>query len=161
MMTDRDVRMHGRELALAVLCHLESYPAGEHRRAAALLLRAPPTGDEPGEDEIARLAADTQVHAFAQDLIALCIEHRDETDALIDTTSTSWRLQRMDRVDRNVVRLAATELRARADTPRNVVVAEAVRLAARFGSERSASFVNGLVEALATRLRPTASTGGP
>ncbi len=161
MAGDRDVRTQGRELALAVLCHLESYPPEEHDRAVALVLRTPPAGDEPGEDVIAQLAKDPEVFGFAERLVGLWLTQRGEIDALIDATSASWRLQRMDRVDRNVVRLAATELRACPDTPRNVAIAESVRLAARFGSERSASFVNGLVEALAGRLRPPGGAHAP
>jgi N utilization substance protein B len=66
----------------------------------------------------------------------------------------------MDRVDRNLLRLCAIELRNES-TPRNVVVAEAVRLAARYGNERSPTFVNGLAEALARTLRdPTSADAG-
>jgi len=54
-----------------------------------------------------------------------------------------------------LLRLVAVEL-ASESTPRNVVVSEAVRLAARYGSERSTAFVNGLAEALARSLRDAA-----
>ena len=60
----------------------------------------------------------------------------------------------MDRVDRNVLRLAVAELLSSPDVPRNVIISEAVRLAGRYGSERSTAFVNGLVETLARTLRP-------
>ena len=60
----------------------------------------------------------------------------------------------MDRVDRNVIRLAAGELKcSETSTPRGVVIAEAVRLASRYGSDHSAPFVNGLVESLARYFR--------
>jgi hypothetical protein len=67
----------------------------------------------------------------------------------------------MAQVDRNVLRLAAFELAARPDTPRPVILSEAVRLARRYGSERSSSFVNGVADALARRLRPPQADRGP
>ncbi|MBX7083402.1 MAG: transcription antitermination factor NusB [Nannocystaceae bacterium] len=157
--TDRDRRRASRELALAVLCHLESYPAAEHAAAARVVLDAPPSGEGEGEDAFATLAGDAAARGFAEELVALWREHHVEVDRLIEETSRSWRLSRMDRVDRNIVRLATTELLARADVPRAAVLSEAVRLASRYGSERSAAFVNGLVEALAKRLRPAGDGG--
>ena len=88
-------------------------------------------------------------------LLAAALERGPEIDAAIEATSRSWRLARMDRVDRNLLRLVGVEMLAIEDTPRAVIVAEAVRLAARYGSDRSAPFVNGVAEALAKRLRPT------
>lgn len=151
-----DVRQAGRELALAVMCHLESYPPAEHTEAMALVLASTPSGDADGEDVIARFAADPPVRAYAQELVALCVSRHAEIDAMIEDTSRTWRLVRMDRVDRNVVRMATAELMARAEIPRAAILSEAVRLAGRYGSERSAAFVNGLVEALAKRVRPEA-----
>jgi N utilization substance protein B len=151
-----DTRQAGRELALAVMCHLESYPPDEHTSAAAMLLAGPPSGDADGEDLIAGFARDPATRAFAAELVALCNDRRAEIDELVETTSKTWRLSRMDRVDRNVVRMATGELLGRAEVPRAAILAEAVRLASRYGSERSAAFVNGLVEALAKRARPEA-----
>jgi transcription antitermination protein NusB len=159
-MSDRETRMRGRELALAVLCHLESYPPAEHPQAIALVLDSPPSGDAEGEDAIAALAAEPSVRAFASELVAAWTSRRAEVDELIDATSNSWRLARMDRVDRNVLRIATAELIGRAETPRAAIIAEAVRLASRYGSDRSAPFVNGLVEALARRARPVAPEAG-
>jgi N utilization substance protein B len=156
----REVRTSGRELALAVLCHLESYAADEHDAAARLLLENPPIGEGEGEDALASLSADPRVRAYAEALVALYRDKAPEIDALVDATSRTWKLARMDRVDRNVVRLATAELIGRPQTPRAAIVSEAVRLAARYGSERSAAFVNGLVEALAQSTRPATPPAG-
>lgn len=151
---DKGSRPRGRELALALLCHLESYGPDERADALGLVWDSPPRGDAEGEDAFALLAGDANARRFAESLVARVIDRWSEVDEAIEQTSQRWRLDRMDRVDRNVIRLAATELLATPDTPRGVVLAEAVRLAGRYGSERSVRFVNGLVEALATRLRP-------
>jgi N utilization substance protein B len=154
-------RARGRELALWLLCHLEARPAEERAEAAELFWREPPTfpGDEEffagvGEQLEATLA-DSGARRWARRLGDAWLARADEIDGVIEAASERWRLARMDRVDRNVLRLCAVELSGER-TPRAVVVSEAVRLAARYGSERSAAFVNGLAEALARRLRDEA-----
>lgn len=150
-------RARGRELALWILCHLESHP-GSEREAVELFWREPPAldgGDEflgPLATELADLLADHSARRWARRLVEGYLEHAETIDSSIEHASARWRLVRMDRVDRSLLRIAAVELRYES-TPRNVVVAEAVRLAARYGSERSSAFVNGLAETLAQVLR--------
>jgi N utilization substance protein B len=55
-------------------------------------------------------------------------------------------------VDRNVLRVAIVELRTMAEIPKRVTLNEAVELAKRFGSEGSGSFVNGVLDRIATEL---------
>jgi N utilization substance protein B len=72
-------------------------------------------------------------------------------DRDLEAVTANWRLERLGAIERSVLRLAAAELR-RAETPPRVVLQEAVRLAERYGSEQSARFVNGVLDALARRL---------
>jgi transcription antitermination protein NusB len=72
-------------------------------------------------------------------------------DLDLEAITTNWRLDRLGAIERCVLRIAAAELR-QMDTPARVVLQEAVRLAERFGSEQSAKFVNGVLDALARRL---------
>jgi N utilization substance protein B len=157
----RDERARGRELALLALCHLESYPRAEHGEALALLWQSPPGGDAEREALLRDLVGDEPSRRRADALVHGLMERWAEIDGTISDTSARWRLDRMAQVDRNVLRLAAFELAARPHTPRPVVLAEAVRLARRYGSEHSAGFVNGVAEALARRLRPDARGGAP
>ena len=146
-------RAHGRELALLALCHLESYRNEERARALEIFWsHAPAEAGEAGAEVRAWLAEPRAVE-FARRLLALASERAAEVDAAIEATSRSWRLARMDRVDRNVLRLVAVEGLGLSETPRAVIVAEAVRLASRYGSERSATFVNGVAQALIAKLR--------
>ncbi len=158
-MSSASVRARGRELALWILCHLEAYPGAERASALALFWAEPPAiePDDPFltpalAHELGELIADAEVRRFAGRLVESWLARASECDAIIDAQSQRWRVARMDRVDRNVLRLAALELSGES-TPRPVVVAEAVRLAARYGSERSPTFVNGIAEALAKQLR--------
>jgi N utilization substance protein B len=151
-------RARGRELALWMLSHLESAEPGSEREAVELFLREPPILDPsdeflaPHANELGSLIGDRVARRFAERLLDAYLLDARSIDAEIEAASQRWRLERMDRVDRNLLRLCAVELRGES-TPRNVVVSEAVRLAARYGSERSPSFVNGLAEALARTLR--------
>ena len=149
-----DARGRGRELVLAALCHLEDLPPAERAAALQTLLASPPTGDEVGETRFAELTADRQARKFAEAMLELVLESWETIDEDITTASKRWRLERMDRVDRNALRIGAAELRRRADTPTGVVLSEVVRLASTYGNERSAGFVNGLTATLASTLRP-------
>ncbi len=85
--------------------------------------------------------------AFTPELVRGVTEHLEEVDDAIATHSAHWRLERMAGVDRNVLRIAAWEI-LYGKTPAAVAIDEAVHLARRFGSERSAAFVNGVLDAL-------------
>ena len=78
---------------------------------------------------------------------------RQETDELISEFSHTWTIQRIPAVDRNVLRLAIYELIERVDVPVAVVINEAVELAKRFSTEESGKYVNGMLSAIAKRVR--------
>jgi N utilization substance protein B len=70
-------------------------------------------------------------------------------DGLIQRTSTNWKLERMARVDRNILRLAVYELLRRPEVPVKVTLNEAVELGKKYGSEESSAFVNGILDRIA------------
>ena len=89
---------------------------------------------------------------FAIELVRGCCAEREAIDAKIREVSRHWRLERMARVDRNILRLAAYELLHLAEVPRKVTLNEAVELAKRFGDEDSPAFVNGVLDRIASDL---------
>ncbi len=97
--------------------------------------------ETPGDPE-GREYADRMVRGVSGDL--------DKVDEAVRKASTNWRLERMARVDRNVLRLGAWELLMSSDVPRAVILDEAVELAKRFGSEDSGAFVNGVLDRVAS-----------
>jgi N utilization substance protein B len=97
--------------------------------------------ETPGDPE-GREYADAVVRGVYDELTAV--------DEAIKKASTNWRLERMARVDRNVLRLGAWELLRQGDVPRAVILDEAVELAKRFGSEESGAFVNGVLDRIAS-----------
>ncbi|MBZ0121774.1 MAG: transcription antitermination factor NusB [Sandaracinaceae bacterium] len=100
----------------------------------------------------AQLGANREGEAFANKLVRGWAERREDIDARIREVSQHWRLERMSRVDRNILRLATYELMCLPDVPRRVTLNEAVELAKRFGSEGSPGFVNGVLDRIATDL---------
>lgn len=106
------------------------------------------TREEEKAEQLRRKRQAEEAFAFAQGLVTGTIDHREEVDALIREQADNWRLERMPPVDRNVLRLAVFEMLYETDTPKLVIVDEAIELAKKFGSEQSGRFVNGLLDGL-------------
>ena len=89
---------------------------------------------------------------FARELVDGVVSNLRAIDGLIEQHSHNWRIDRMDRIDRSVLRLAIFELKYRADIPRKVTLNEAVELGKTFGTEASSAFINGLLDRVALAL---------
>ena len=87
---------------------------------------------------------------FVNFLLDLVIGNLSEIDESIMRSSKHWTIARMGRVDRNVLRLATAELRYVHDIPIKVSINEAVELAKTFGSVESATFINGVLDNIAS-----------
>ena len=92
-----------------------------------------------------------EVMALAEELVRGVAAHRRAIDETIEAVSTNWRLDRMAKVDRNVLRLAVFEL-LETDVPVKVVLNEAIELGKKYGSESSGAFVNGVLDKVAAGL---------
>jgi N utilization substance protein B len=92
---------------------------------------------------------DAEGKSYANDLVKGAMAVVDELDARIAAASANWRVERMTRVDRNVLRLCVYELLYCLDVPRAVALDEAVELAKRYGAEDSGAFVNGVLDQVA------------
>lgn len=97
------------------------------------------------------LAVDAGEREFATKLVRTVALKGAALDAALSEVTANWRLERLGVIERSVLRLAAAEL-DRGDAPVKVVLQEAVRLAERYGTSRSARFVNGVLDAYARRL---------
>ena len=131
-------RRIGRERALQALYQMEM-SALVPEEALETAWNAEPESGAPDEES----------RRFALELVEGVVEHREEIDGLIETHSHNWRLDRMARIDRNVLRLAVFELKWRPDIPKKVTLYEAVELGKAFGGEASSAFVNGLLDRIA------------
>lgn len=89
---------------------------------------------------------------FAQRLVRGVMDHAGAIDTLISKYSLNWKVHRMSRVDRNVLRLAAYELTFEPDVPVRATLNEAIEMAKRYGTEESGKFVNGILDRIAQEL---------
>jgi transcription antitermination protein NusB len=85
---------------------------------------------------------------YAKDLVRGTLDNLEKIDGMIRGQADNWRLERMPPVDRNILRLAVYEMLHERETPKLVVLDEAIELAKKFGSEQSGRFVNGLLDGL-------------
>src|SRR5204863_2941162 len=108
------------------------------------------TGAAVSWADMFELEVDPAAQLFARELVEAATTRTAEIDELITTSSKNWRIDRMSRVDRNILRLGACELLAFRDVPVKVVINEAVELAKRFGTAESSAFVNGVLDRIAT-----------
>ena len=76
--------------------------------------------------------------------------HAEEIDRAINEVATGWKTSRMNKVDLTLLRLAVYEIRFEEDIPFKVSVNEAVELAKKYGTDDSASFVNGILAKFAS-----------
>jgi transcription antitermination protein NusB len=139
-------RHSGREAALQMLFQLEASTASAEQTIDLYwrLFEGDPEG---------RPYADTIVRGVESQLSAI--------DAKITSASQNWRLERMARVDRNLLRMGTWELMERPDVPRAVVIDEAVELAKAFGTDESSAFVNGVLDRIANDLGRKDVEGAP
>ncbi len=135
----------GRELAL--LAAYAGDAVGDWSAAEAVLA-GEPTECPVDAAHFAELRGVKGGLAQARRLLDAYLADRAAVDARIEDASQRWRLHRMDRVDRNVLRLAVAEHRLDPRLPRAVLMSEWVELAGRYGSERSGPFVNGVLRTL-------------
>jgi N utilization substance protein B len=130
-------RRKGRELALQALYQLEM--SGD----------APEPALRSFEESFDN---SPEARDFAWELVRGVLERRSELDASIAQSSTHWRLERLSRIDANIIRVAVCEMIGDPPLPVEIAIDEAVEVAKRYGTSESAAFVNGVLDAVARRL---------
>ena len=133
--------------------------AGTRRSGRAYALQLLYARDNDASTDVASVAGpwadafelevDSEALSFARELVTTASARANEIDELIASASRNWRIDRMSRVDRNILRLGACELVAFANVPVKVIINEAVELAKRFGTAESSAFVNGVLDRIA------------
>ena len=86
--------------------------------------------------------------AFAERLALGVAADETALDQAIGQVSLNWKMSRMDKVDRNLIRLAAYEILRCPDIPRSVSINEALEIARRYGGGDSVPFINGILDQL-------------
>jgi N utilization substance protein B len=128
-------RRQGREFALQVLYMLDM-SGSEPRQALGLFWQ----NFEP----------QATMRDFTTELVEGTWRERERLDTLIADAAENWRLGRLPRVDLNLLRLGAYELLAYPELPPGVTINEAIEIARRYCSDEAPTFINGILDHIAT-----------
>lgn len=95
--------------------------------------------------EFTTLENQSEVQNYAIEIAEQFKSHNKEVDGEIQKYSNGWDISRLVKMDKDILRIAITELLYIKDTPIKVVADEAVELAKKYSTEDSSSFVNGII----------------
>ena len=133
------------------------------REAALKILYAVDVSGQTAEQALAayfeHFAEEGEEREFAAELVRGVGTELERLDAAIRTASQNWRLERMARVDRNILRLATYELLYVAEIPPLVTINEAIDMAKKYSTKKSGHFVNGILDHIRTTVAPEAKRG--
>ena len=99
-----------------------------------------------------RRTVEAETRGFADDLFRVATDRSPEIDQLIEKHAEHWRMERMAAVDRNLLRGSIAEFLGYPDTPKPVVINEALEIARKFSSPESVQFINGVLDGVAKEL---------
>lgn len=128
-----------------------SLPAQKFREVVFQMLYSYDTGRATDEDMLDLLSSELAVTKKsvreAQMRVHQLLSHLPEIDALISNTSQSYAFERIQTVERNILRLGIYEMVFDPAIPEKVAIAEAMRLARKFSTKESATFINAILDA--------------
>jgi N utilization substance protein B len=95
---------------------------------------------------------DSDTRGFADDLFNVAVDRQAQIDELIQKHAQHWKMERMAAVDRNVLRTGVAEFLSSRETPRPVVINEALEIARKFSAPESVQFINGVLDSVGKEL---------
>ena len=125
---------------------------GPRRKARAIALQAlyeMDTTQHEADKVLARLLVEGGLSednsAFVRHMVGQVVRHREEVDRNIQQFAPTWPIEQLSVIDRNILRLAISEILFDNIVTVKVAINEAVELAKKFGGESSSRFVNGVL----------------
>ncbi len=116
------------------------------------------------QSTLERIADDSalpaEVKKYARELVCAAFNSLQQIDSIIQERAANWDLKRMAAIDRNILRLAVTELKNYPQVPAKVVIDEAVELAKTYGTDDSGKFVNGIIDSIHKIMIKQSETSG-
>jgi N utilization substance protein B len=131
---------------------------GARRKARELALQMLFQSDMSGnqQDQIIATFEELQkskpnTREFATKIFRGTIAYMSEIDEMIQKQAENWRLSRMAAVDRNIIRMSVYEFLHEDDTPKLVIIDEAIEIAKKYGTQKSSQFINGILDGILKR----------
>lgn len=97
------------------------------------------------EDAIEHTVGNGELDSFFADLVNGTVANLTAIDESLTEKLENWSLNRLAKIERTILRLSAYELLYTPETPKNVVINEAIEISKIFGDEKSSKFVNGVL----------------
>ncbi len=107
--------------------------------------------------ELIQLSSQYEVREYALELIGTVHRRRKEIDEKLESALVDWQLNRLARIDRDILRIATAEI-VFLDIPAKVAINEAVEIAKRYSDEEGYRFINGVLRRLSDRIKAEAKT---
>lgn len=103
--------------------------------------------------ELAILEEKEDVKSFILNLVKTYKENREQIDGYIKNFAKGWNVERMVRMDKDILKIAISEMMSENKTPMKVIIDEAVELAKKYSTEESSSFINGILASVLNELQ--------
>lgn len=130
-------RRAAREIAVQSLYQMEMNEVAAETAIQSVL--------EDGHEQEEPIEANAKAYSFIHKLVDGTWNNKTEIDQCLEEYLKGWKIERLSRVDKQVLRLAAFEMLFDLDSPPKVVINEAIDLSKHFGTEDSGKFVNGVL----------------
>jgi transcription antitermination protein NusB len=114
--------------------------------------------DEDGEAFWQLHSAKPELREMAESMARDIMANLPEIDEMIAASVQNYSFDRINTVDRNILRLGTYELMHKPEVPHAVVINEAIEIASRFATDESARFVNGVLDRIAKVVRKRAAS---
>jgi N utilization substance protein B len=122
------------------------------REAVIQTLYAREMGNDKAIEQFEEILKDKKVKGgkaeFARKLLTGILQNLDKIDTIIKEHLIDWDFDRLDKVDKQILRVGIYEL-LYTDTPYQIVIDEAVKIAKNFSEDKAKSFINGILDRVA------------
>ena len=126
------------------------------REAVIQTLYALDAGNDKAIEQFEEILKDKRIKQkkaeFARNLLKGVMKHLEEIDKIIKNHLIDWDFERLDKVDKQILRVAVYELKF-TDTPYQIVIDEAVKIAKNFSEDKAKSFINGILDKIAKDIK--------
>ncbi|OGS35825.1 MAG: transcription antitermination factor NusB [Elusimicrobia bacterium RIFOXYB2_FULL_49_7] len=115
---------------------------------------------EPAQKVLADLERevkpDAETFAYAERVVTAVSAQITTLDKIIAGQCKNWDLDRVALLDKNILRMAVAEILYFEDIPEKVSIDEAIELAKGYSTDKSGTFVNGILDPIAFKEKPKA-----
>ena len=95
--------------------------------------------------ELTTLSSQDEVQEYVERIAEEFKKHKTDIDKIISDFAFGWDIDRLFKIDKDILRIATIELVYLKDAPHKVVIDEALELAKKYSTDDSPSFINGIL----------------